>query len=76
MTAVAELLTLDELRVMDLTTEIANLMTRVIGDGPTRSGDLNELVRHVHGIQHMVMAQSSARAYPERFRLLGEVIPT
>lgn len=46
----------------------------VVGDGPTRDADLMELVVHIHAIQHAVMAQAAARAYPDEFRLLGSTI--
>lgn len=69
-----ELLTDHELKVMDLTTEIFNTMVQhVIARGPTHRGDVEELAFRIHAIQHMVMAQAAARAYPRRFRLLGGV---
>lgn len=43
----------------------------IVGDGPTRDADLNELIVHIHAIQHTIMGQAAARAYPEQFRLLG-----
>lgn len=64
-------LTDDEMRVIDLAAEIANLMKTVIGDGTSRSGDLNEATIHIHGIQNMVMSQAAARDHPNKFRLLG-----
>ena len=47
----------------------------IVGDGPTRDADLAELIPHVHAIQHAVMAQAAARAYPDRLRLLGLTLP-
>jgi hypothetical protein len=35
---------------------------------------MNEIIHHIHIIQHAIMAQAAARAYPERLRLLGEEI--
>jgi len=49
-------------------------LTRIVGDGPTRAADLNELVAHVHVIQHTIMSQAAARAYPALYRTLGESI--
>lgn len=46
----------------------------IVADGPTRDADLAELIVHVHAIQHTVMAQAAARAYPEEFRRLGSRI--
>lgn len=65
-------LTAAELRFMDLTAELTNLLCgEIIGGGPTRAGDVNEAVGHIHSLQHLVMAQAAARAHPDRFRLLG-----
>lgn len=45
-----------------------------IPDGPTRDADLRELIAHVHAIQHAVMANAAARAYPDRYRALGLIV--
>jgi hypothetical protein len=71
---VADLLTADELAAVDLAARLAEALGRVVGDGPTRKADLNELLVHVHAIQNAVLAQAAARAYPDRFRLLGQVV--
>ncbi|KKK87136.1 hypothetical protein LCGC14_2756260 [marine sediment metagenome] len=34
--------------------------------------DLAEFTDKIHQLQHAVMAQSAARAYPEKYRLAGE----
>lgn len=67
-------LTADEIEAMDLTARLANICVVIVGSGPTRQGDLNELITHIHNIQHAIMAQAAARAHPDRFRLLGQVI--
>ncbi len=65
-----------ELRAMDITVELVNVMCRdVIGHGPTRDADVREFVAHVHVIQQAILSQSAGRAHPERFRLLGEATP-
>jgi len=64
-------LTRDELSAMSLTAELANALGRIVGDGRTRTADLTEAVHHIHALQHMIMSQAAARAYPDRFRLLG-----
>lgn len=70
-----ELLTQDEHRAMELTAELWNLLNRqVIASGPSHDGDCAELCGHVHAIQRMVLAQAAARAYPDRYRLLGGVV--
>lgn len=35
--------------------------------------DWNEAASAIHVIQNMLQAQASARAYPERFRLMGDI---
>lgn len=61
-----------EHRAMDLTAQLYNLLCRdVIGDGPSRDGDCAELAAEIHTIQHRIMAQAAARAYPDRYRLMG-----
>lgn len=49
-------------------------MCEFVGTGPTRDADLAEVVVHIHALQHMVMAQAAARAYPTELRLLGSTI--
>lgn len=45
---------------------------QVCGGGPTRDDDLAEIRAAVHHIQHAVMAQAAARAFPGELRLMGE----
>jgi len=56
--------------------QLWNVLCRVVGDGPSRSGDLAELVPHIHAIQQAVMSQAAARAYPDTYRLLGSTLRT
>lgn len=67
-------LTPEEHRVMDVTADLANALRAVIGDGPTATNDWNEVATPIRAIQHTVLAQAAARAYPERYRLLGRVL--
>ena len=55
--------------------EREHLCTHVIGNGPSREGDLSEMCAMIHGLQRAVLKQAAARAYPDRYRLLGGVIP-
>lgn len=66
------LMTADEHLAMRHSADLANALARVIGDGPTRDQDLGEAFALVHGIQHLVMAQAAARAYPDLYRLAGQ----
>jgi hypothetical protein len=74
MTYPAEPLTSEEQHCMRMLSEVADLMSRIIGHDTTRAGDWNEAATHIHNLQHMVMAQAAARAYPDTYRLLGERI--
>lgn len=69
-----ELLTDEEHKAMQLTADLYNLLCRIVGSGRTRSGDLAEACIHIHALQHAVMSQAAARAYPDRYRLLGDTI--
>lgn len=71
-----ELLTDAEQRAMDLTADLMKLLSsKIISSGPTRSQDLNEAALRIHAIQHMIMSQAAARAYPDTYRLLGDPSP-
>lgn len=66
------LLTPDEHRAMDMTAELWNLLAqKVVGRGSARDGDMAELASDVHRIQERILAQAAARAFPDRYRLLG-----
>ena len=39
--------------------------------GDTRAADLCEVVDKIHQLQHVVLAQAAARAFPARYRKLG-----
>jgi hypothetical protein len=66
------LLTPDEYQAIHDAGQLWNLLCKIVGSGPSRDGDLRELVAHIHGIQRAVMKQAAARAYPDRYRLLGD----
>ncbi len=67
-----ELMTPDEHEAMRLSGELASLGRKIIGDGPQAQYDWAEFVQAIHGVQQMVLRQCAARAYPDRYRLLGE----
>ncbi len=64
-------LTPDEQRALALTQELADTFGRIVGWGATRQRDLGEMHAKLRDIQRAVMAQALARAYPDRFALLG-----
>lgn len=70
-----ELLTADEHRAIQMAGDLWRQLCLVVGQGRTRDSDLRKLVIHVHAIQHAVMAQAAARAYPEQYRLAGGSLP-
>lgn len=71
-----ELLTPAEHRALEMAGQLFSLIAdKVIRSERTGPGDERELLHHIHAIQHMVMAQAAARAYPDRYRLLGDLVP-
>ena len=70
----SDLLTETEHEAMDLTAELMRAMRQIMGDANI-AGDLNEAAAHIHGIQNMILANAAARAYPDRYRLLGQQGP-
>lgn len=67
-----ELLTPLEQKVIEDLGNIWNDLCDIVGTELTRDSDLMEAIAHVHALQRTVMAQAAGRAYPSRFRLLGE----
>lgn len=66
-----ELLTTDERKALELTGQLAEACKRIIAHGQSGVHDWNEMAMRIHAVQHMIMAQAAARAYPTEFRLLG-----
>lgn len=66
-------------REMELLSDIAEVyegFLAVMENGPSREGDLREIIAHIHALQQAVMAQAAARCYPHKFRLLGGMAPS
>lgn len=70
----SDLLTAAEVDVVMTLGRVWNEMCTIVGHGPTRDADLSEIVAHIHTLQRTVLGQAAARAYPDQFRLLGEVL--
>lgn len=67
-----DLLTEAEHRAVQLAGELFKLIsTGIVGSARTRQGDIREFSADIHRIQDRVLSQAAARAYPERYRLLG-----
>jgi hypothetical protein len=67
-----ELLTEEERNIVLVLGLVYQRMRAVVGRTATRDDDLREIRGYIHALQRMMMAQAAARAYPEKFRLLGE----
>jgi hypothetical protein len=75
-----QLLTEDERKALEMTTELSRLLKRIVYNGsiyfiqdlPTPLPDWVELCAAVHIIQRAIGAQAAARAYPDLYRLLGQ----
>ena len=67
------MLTEAERRAIELAGQIASIYAKeIVISGPTRSADIAEFFARIHDIQHAVMAQAAARAYPDLYRLAGD----
>lgn len=65
------LLTDDEHEVIEMAGALWKKLNELLEHGAGWQGDRLELIGHVHAIQHAVMANAAARAYPELYRVLG-----
>lgn len=70
----ADILTDAERAAIQKAGELWGDLCAIVAPGSTRTADLDELIIHIHAIQHAVMAQAAARAYPDELRLLGSTI--
>jgi len=64
------LLTPYELEALDLAAKLATWCGLIV-EGPNREKDLGEIIAHIHAVQQALLSQAGARAYPDKFRLLG-----
>ncbi len=69
--AAGDLMTEDEHAAMKLTADLANALHRIIGKGGQAEHDWAEAAQRIHAIQHTILAQAAARAYPDLYRPLG-----
>ncbi len=67
-----ELLTVDELDFLELVGQLAPIANRIVGHGPGSDADRGEISHRIHILQEWAMAQAAGRAYPGRFRVMGE----
>jgi heterodisulfide reductase subunit B len=67
-----KLLNADEHRAMDLSSDLINLVAKIAAHGGASHYDMAEMVAHLHAIQNAILGQAAARAYPARYRALGQ----
>lgn len=65
------LLTYEEHAAVEALGDAWNLLAPVVR-GRNARDDLAEIAGHLHAVQNAVLAQAAARAYPARYRRLGE----
>jgi hypothetical protein len=68
------LLTTQEQALIETLGHVWNELCQIVAAGPTRQADLAEAMSHIHALQHTVMAQAAARAFPDRYRVLGQTL--
>lgn len=69
------LLTDDEHEFVRLAGQLcAFFKTKIVLDGPNREGDIREVEAAIHTLQARVMSNAAARAFPDRYRLLGGAV--
>jgi hypothetical protein len=71
---VSDLLTQAEHNAVITAALLAEQVAEIAADGPSRDADIAEAAHHIHAVQRMILAQAAARAYPERYRLLGGTV--
>lgn len=64
-------LTDKEIKAISLCSDLMNICQQICGNGSSRDGDLRELCGSIHSIQNAIMSQAAARAYPDKYRLMG-----
>lgn len=68
-------LTPDEIQAVRMAGELMSFISsKIVEEGPSRTGDLEEFVFYIHGIQNSILSNAAARQYPEQFRRLGSVV--
>lgn len=63
-------LTEREHELMDLTAQLARGLFELCGNS---THDRAEVAHEIHAVQQRILAQAAARAYPNRYRLMGEM---
>jgi len=69
-----ELLTEDEHKLVSKLGSLMSDFMEIAGGGLTRRSDMREVADHIHALQNMVLSQAAARAYPDAYRLLGQLV--
>lgn len=67
-----DLLTELEHEVINTAGRLMSLFVKMAGENPHQP-DLDEVCSRIHDLQHTAMAQAAARAFPDKYRLFGQV---
>jgi histidine triad (HIT) family protein len=70
-----ELLTPLEWDALRLSGQLGGMLREIVGGGPNAKHDWAEAANRVHEVQHTILRQAAARAYPDDVRLLGRTLP-
>lgn len=68
------MLTEDEMELVDHLGKAMGMFNAICGKGITRMADLEEVCDKIHQLQNIVLSQSAAREYPDRYRLMGGTV--
>lgn len=71
---IGSMLTYEEQAMVETLGYLYQDFSVMVGDGASRVDDMREIAFHIHALQNMILAQSAAREYPSKFRLMGGVI--
>jgi hypothetical protein len=66
------MLTNNELEFLELTEQLISIFHKILSQGKNHNNDGIEMINKIHDIQNVVLSQSAAREYPDKFRLLGD----
>lgn len=67
------LLTKAEHDLLDRLGKVSNDFVKIVGKESSRAGDIEQAVFLINNLQNMILAQAASRAYPKKYRLLGQV---
>lgn len=72
--SMTEPLPTDIVEAIAVSADLAGRCRQIVGDGPQAESDWAEIAGLIHSIQYRLLAQVAARAFPDRFRVLGQTL--